>query len=354
MPKYQTETRRYPALDFQLFESILEQAKPLGLASIKLTGGEPLLHPKISEILDLLCATDIRVIVETNGILCTPEIARQMAACKNPFVAVSLDGADAETHEWLRGVNGCFEAALEAIRNLVEAGLKPQVIMSLVRRNKDQMEPVVRLAESLGAGSIKFNILQPIARAADLQEHGRTLDMEELVELGEWVERDLCGRTHLRLHYSHPLVFRPLGRMLREDGSGCAGCAILSILGVLADGSYAMCGIGETVPELVYGHAATDRLQDIWTDSPVLVELRAGLPQSLQGSCAQCMVRDICRGFCVARNYQESGSLWGAYWYCEEAWHKGLFPESRIRPQSSGQALVGGQTSSMGYLKALR
>jgi hypothetical protein len=66
------------------------------------------------------------------------------------------------------------------------------------------------------------------------------------------------------------------------------------------------------------------------------------------------MVRGICRGFCVAQNYQESGSLWGGYWYCEQVWRKGLFPESRIRPQSSGQALVGGQSSNLGHLEPLR
>ncbi len=51
-PKYQTEEHLYPSLDFDLFRSILEQAKPLGVTTVKLTGGEPLMHPRIHDILE--------------------------------------------------------------------------------------------------------------------------------------------------------------------------------------------------------------------------------------------------------------------------------------------------------------
>jgi len=163
-PKYQSAERSYPVLDPELFRSILKQAKPLGLSNVKLTGGEPLLHPQIHEILEVVRTEEINLIVETNGVLCTPELSRGMASCKNPFVSVSLDGADAKTHEWIRGVDGCFDAALKGFRNLVAAGFAPQIIMTVMRRNKDQMEAIVRLAESLGAGSVKFNIMQPTAR----------------------------------------------------------------------------------------------------------------------------------------------------------------------------------------------
>lgn len=337
-PKYQTASRTYPALDFELFESIVEQAKPLGLVGVKLTGGEPLLHPEVSKILELIRAAELRLTLETNGVLCTPPLARQMADCKKPFVSVSLDGAEAETHEWMRGVSGCFEAALEGTRNLAEAGLKPQIIMSLARRNKEQIEPLVRLAESLGAGSVKFNIVQPYARGEQMRSRRETLDLEELVELGEWVERDFSARTSLRLVFSHPAAFRPLGGLFGKGRSGASGCGILGILGVLSDGSYAMCGIGETVPELVYGHAATDRLRDVWRDTPLLLELREGFPRRFEGICGKCALRDICLGYCVAQNYYTCGSLWTSNWYCEESRQKGLFPESRLRPQSPGQA----------------
>ena len=41
-------------LDFALFQRILEQARPLGLKTVKLTGGEPFLHPQIAQILEMV------------------------------------------------------------------------------------------------------------------------------------------------------------------------------------------------------------------------------------------------------------------------------------------------------------
>jgi len=331
-PRYQTGDNTYPSLEPDLFRSIIEQAKPLGLTGVKLTGGEPFLHRQIREILEVIKAEDLNLTVETNGILCTPELARKMASCKNTFVSVSLDGADSETHEWVRGVAGCFDAALEGIRNLVEAGLRPQIIMALMHRNKDQMAAVVRLAESLGAGSVKFNIVQPTARGEKMHEAGEALSIEEIVDLGNWVENILSASTKLRLHYSHPLAFRPMGKIFGNNGDGCGVCGILGILGVLADGSYALCGIGETVPELVFGHASIDRLEEVWDNTPVLRELRAGLPQRFGGICGECLMRNICLGSCVAQNYYRSKNIWAPFWFCEEAHKRGLFPRSRIPP----------------------
>lgn len=339
-PKHQGEGGTHPALDFELFRSIIEQAKPLGLSGVKLTGGEPLLHPQFPEILEVIRTEALGLTVETNGVLCTPEMAAKMAACENPFVSVSLDGADPETHEWVRGIPGCFDAALEGVRNLVEAGFRPQIIMAIMRRNVDQMEAVVRLAEGLGAGSVKFNIVQPTARGEKVHQAGEALRIEELVDLGRWVETTLSAATPLRLVYSHPMAFRPLGKMFGSNGDGCGLCGILGIVGVLANGAYAMCGIGESVPDLVYGHAATDRLEDIWNNTPVLLELREGLPQRFEGICGECLMKGICLGSCVAQNYYRSKNLWAPFWYCEQAYHQGLFPELRIRPKTFKKARV--------------
>ena len=331
-PKYQSEGSSNTALDLDLFKSIIEQAKPLGLTGVKLTGGEPLLHPEIKEILEYIRTQDLRLTVETNGVLCTPELAQKMAACKDPFVSVSLDGANASTHEWVRGVAGCFAEAMGGIRNLVEAGFRPQIIMSIMRHNKDQMGKMVRLAEGLGAGSVKFNIVQPIARGERMHESDEVLSIRELVELGGWVENTLSASTSLPLYHSHPTAFRPLGKMFGNDGDACGTCGILGILGVIANGSYALCGIGETVPDLVFGRAATDLLEDIWTKTPILLELREGLPQRFEGTCGSCLMKHICSGTCVAQNYSLSKNIWAPYWYCEEANNQGLFPEARMLP----------------------
>lgn len=330
-PKYQTGDHTYPSLDLDLFRSILRQAKAMNVSAVKLTGGEPLIHPQILEIMELIRTEDIRLTMETNGVLCTSEMAKEISLGKNAFVSVSIDAADPEIHEWVRGVKGSFDAAVEGVRNLVKYKMRPQIIMTIMRRNKHQMEAIVRLAESLGAGSVKYNILQPTARGETMHEQGETLSIEELMELGNWVENELSKTTNLRLVYSHPIAFRPFSRMFGENGDGCGLCGIFGIIGVLASGKYALCGIGETVPELIFGDARTDRLEDVWKNSEVLNEIRSGLPKHLEGICDECVMKNICLGNCIAQNYYRSKSLWAPYWYCEEAKKAGLFPETRLR-----------------------
>ncbi|MHB8771634.1 MAG: SynChlorMet cassette radical SAM/SPASM protein ScmF [Syntrophales bacterium] len=329
------------ALETDLFAVILDQAEPLGTTGVKLTGGEPLLHPRIDELLNAIRLRRLRLTVETNGTLCSPVLAEKIAACENAFVAVSLDAAAAETHDWIRGKTGSFFSAVTGIGNLVAAGLKPQIIMTLMKRNKEQTEALVRLAESLGAGSVKFNILQPTARGERMHAAGETIAIDELIALGQWVDGELSASTELPLYFHQPPSFRRLGKLFgAAPGDGCHSCGVLGILGVLADGSYALCGIGETVPEMIFGHAGRTPLKEVWLNSPVLNEIRSGLPGRLQGVCAECLMKHLCMGSCLAQNYYRRRDLWAPFWYCEEAHLRGLFPNTRLRP--------GGRAPSLG------
>jgi SynChlorMet cassette radical SAM/SPASM protein ScmF len=300
----------------------------MGLVAVKLTGGEPLIHPEIHHILDYLGENGLSCGLETNGTILTKEIAQKVSKFKEPFVSVSLDGADAETHESMRGVQGCFESALKGIRNLVQTGLRPQIIMSLTNLNKDHMEGLVRLAESLGAGSVKFNLVQPTGRGEEMRRSGEAPGIQEAVQLGHWVETELSQSTPLQVVFGHPAVFRPLSRIFCSK-AGCDVCRIHNILGVLPDGSYSLCGIGEHVPELIFGNAARNNLRDVWEKSEVLNELRNGMPDRLLGICGDCLMKRICRGNCIAINYYRTRNLWAPFWYCEEARKAGLFPANR-------------------------
>lgn len=329
-PDYQATSTSSAYLPLELFKSIIEEAKPLGLTGVKLTGGEPLLHPQILEILEFIKAEGLTLNIETNGVLCTPEIARAIAACRTMGVSVSLDGIDAFTHEWVRGVDGCFEDAIQGIKNLVAVGVHPQIIMTIMRHNKSQVGEMIEFGRSLGAGSVKFNVVMPTSRGKAMHEAGETLTIEELVAIGDHFEKTVSKTVKIPVMHTHPMAFRPLGNMFSRQG-GCAVCNILAIVGVLADGTYALCGIGEALTELTYGNAKTDKLADVWKQAPFLKELRAGLPSRLEGICGNCLLKNMCLGSCIAQNYYRTKSLWAPFWYCEAAQNKGLFPPSRSR-----------------------
>lgn len=331
-PKFDPEANEYPCLPVDVLQNAIREAKPLGLTDVKLTGGEPLMHPHIHEILEIIISEKIRLVMETNGIMCTREIAEMVARTERPFVSVSIDGTNADTHEWMRGVKGSFERSLSALRNLVEAGIKPQIIMTILRRNSGQISDMVSMAEQLGVASIKFNILQPMARGATLHSTGEIMSVQEILRLRQWVDEELTSHTGIKLFFDVPLAFRPLSRI---DEGDRGTCGIKGILGVIPSGHYALCGVGEHIADLVFGEVGYDALHQIWGKNPVLNEIRNGLPGKLEGVCSRCLMAGSCLGSCVAQNYYRTGNLWTSFWLCEQAETQGIFPASRLKAGST-------------------
>lgn len=327
-PKFDAHGDRYPILPVDLFEAAVSEAGPLGLKSVKLTGGEPLLHPHISRLLEVVRSKELELIIETNGYLLTPGMAKDIAKSPSRFMSVSIDSADAAIHDWIRGQPGSFERALQAVRHLVALDTPVQIIMSLMRCNADQVDAVVRMAEHLGVSSVKFNMVQPAGRGERMHNGTDCLSVAEFINLGRHVEMELANNAKINLYYDYPPAFIPLSRI--ANGNSCGTCGILNILGVIATGEYALCGIGKHVPDLVFGKVEADRLKGIWEKNNVLQSLRTGMPGNLTGVCARCLMKHVCRGECIAQNYYRSNDLWAPFWFCEQAEERGLFPESRL------------------------
>jgi len=328
-PKFDEDGSKYPVMDVNIFKNILEEAKSLGMQNVKLTGGEPLMHPKIYEILNVLKEFDIPVWMETNGLLCDEKLAQAMAYSPNAFVSVSLDGSTAEVHDKIRGVHGAFDRSVQGIKNLLKKGINTQIIFSIMRENVHQYEEIITLAESLGVRSLKFNIVQPTERGLALHESQRDVTIEEYIKIGKHIEGELLDSTSINLYYDHPIAFRPLHRLMDPDKSG-GTCGIKTILGVLADGTYALCGIGTSIEEMNFGKAGIDSLASVWKENDIINSIRYDLPKGFTGICSKCMMRDQCMGACIAQNYYRTQDIHAPFWYCEEAYKKGLFPSSRL------------------------
>jgi SynChlorMet cassette radical SAM/SPASM protein ScmF len=330
-PVYQPKGTTGGHLDFDLFKLALEEGLPLGLEHVKLTGGEPLLHPDFLRMVDLLKENNLGLTIETNGTLMTPEIASHLRENSTlEHISISLDGARAETHDAFRGVAGSYQKALAGLQMLVEVDYRPQVIMSLHSGNTNEIEQLVHLVESWGAGSVKFNLIQPNGRGETMTERGQVLDIRRLLKLGKWVEHDLQKRASIPLHYSWPMMFHSLDQLLKY---GSDSCGIFNILGILANGSLAMCGIGLEIPQLTYGQLGKDRVLDVWRDNPLLIDLRRDLPGKLEGVCAECLFKNQCLGSCVAQNYYQSQRLTAPFWFCQQAQEMGLLPTQRTKTE---------------------
>ena len=328
-------------VDVDALRDAVREAKTLGLSAAKLTGGEPMLHPRFMEVVDLLTAEGLSLTMETNGTLMTAEAARHLKdKTKVTFISISLDGSDARTHDAFRGVEGAFDAALKGLSYLVDAGFKnTQVIMSVHRGNRQQVEALVQLAASRGAASVKLNPVTRTGRGVTMHERREDLDFDEQMELAHYIDYDLSPRAPIRVILDIPPALSSLRKLGRSGGS-CGDCGVCGILGILGTNQYALCGIGTTCPEFIYGQLGKDSVRDIWLTNPTVLYLRRALADadSFPGICARCIFARACRTGCVADNYGRNGQLIATAWMCEEAARRGLFPPARAqRKGSSGE-----------------
>jgi len=208
-PRYDPGLKNTISLPVELYQKVIQEASLLGLTGVKLTGGEPLLHPAFEKLLEITRQKDLSLAIETNGVLLTHELATKIADFPQRFVSISLDGADAVTHEAIRGVPGSFKKACQAVKMLAEVGIRPQIIFSVMRSNFHQMEQLIELAELLGASSVKFNLIQPTQRGENLHDQGLALNVDEYINLGKQVDGVYSKKTKLPVFYDYPPAFRP-------------------------------------------------------------------------------------------------------------------------------------------------
>jgi MoaA/NifB/PqqE/SkfB family radical SAM enzyme len=138
----------------------LRLLKRRGALAVGITGGEPLLHPGLFELMDAARALGLLVHLNTNGSRLTAERVAPLLAAGLHSINVSLDGACAATHDALRGVPGSFAqigatvAALLAAR----AGGSPRIglVMAITASNWREVRAFARLAGSWGVDAAGF------------------------------------------------------------------------------------------------------------------------------------------------------------------------------------------------------
>ncbi len=333
-PKFDPDGTSDSYLKLDYARKAVVEAKSLGLNSVKLTGGEPTLHPQFRELVSIIADEGIRLSMETNAMLIDQSLAELLREKEFYAISASLDGAKKETHDYMRAVDGSYERTIDGIKALVAVGMRPQMICTLHKGNVAELEDVIALAESLGCGSVKFNHVQRVGRGKNFgDKYG--LELTEILALYDRVHNVLQPRSKIRIFFDVPYAFLPIREFLNLAPS----CMVHNILGVLAGGEISMCGIGVTTPDLVYGHIEKDDLRDVWLKSAKLTELRELVPQQLEGVCGNCLHRRICRGHCIANTYFSTGKMNSAHRFCSEAFEQGLFPESRLENPELTQIL---------------
>jgi MoaA/NifB/PqqE/SkfB family radical SAM enzyme len=122
-------------------EANLRDLKRLGVQVIDFTGGEPLLHQQLPELLHLAKTLGFITTVTTNTLL-YPKLAEALAG-RVDMLHFSLDHPDAERHDASRGVK-CFEHFMRSLDIARTLGERPDVLYTVTNENADAIEQVVR------------------------------------------------------------------------------------------------------------------------------------------------------------------------------------------------------------------
>jgi hopanoid biosynthesis associated radical SAM protein HpnH len=103
-------------------EQCLAALDACGAPVVSICGGEPLIYPEITELIDAILARRKHIYLCTNGLLLEKKIA-ELNPRKRLFINVHLDGLD-DTHDRQAGQKGVFAAAVRGIAAAKSAGLK--------------------------------------------------------------------------------------------------------------------------------------------------------------------------------------------------------------------------------------
>ncbi len=146
--------------------AIIEELRGLGLQSVELTGGEPLVHPDFARILQF-CGERLALVgLLTNGTLLTETVLEQMLPFRDKMVvSISLDSHRPEVHDRRRAMSGAFERSTEAVRLLARHGFLTRVTMTTDEETWPDVEATLLLARELGATRFGYSPVMPFGRA---------------------------------------------------------------------------------------------------------------------------------------------------------------------------------------------
>jgi len=286
---------------------LIDQIAGVGKPVLVFSGGEPLLRRDLWDLLDHARQRGLPTAVATNGTRVTAEVATRLKEAGVHRVSVSLDGADALTHDAFRGQPGSFAAALAGLARLRAAGVPSQINVSVARHNRDQLPDLYARAKAVGAVALHLFLVVPVGCGVEMQEDDR-LDPAETEAVLNWLadhhgDPALAVKATCAPQYERILRQRHGPSVLRRGGldattRGClAGSAVCF---VSARGQVFPCGY---LPQAA-GDLRHEQFATIWRSSPLFRALRS--PDRLGGACGACGFRRVCGG-CRARAYAKTG-----------------------------------------------
>ncbi len=256
---------------------------------VAVTGGEPLVRPDLFDVMAQVRRMGYPWGMVSNGWAVDDRVVDQARRSGMRTLVISLDGVNAESHDWLRG-RGSFDRAVDAIGRFRRAGFlrNLQVTSTFHRRNIDELEPMYRLMIDLGIADWRVVSVFPNGRAA--RQADFLLEPSELRKMMDFIAEKRSRPRPIKVSYGDEgYLGCQYERDVRDFFYACfSGVRIASIL---ADGG--VTGCPNNPRTLVQGNVRNRSFMDIWTNEFGKFRDRRWMRQ---GDCARCRDFAICKG----------------------------------------------------------
>lgn len=276
-------------LDTKDWFTLVDDLRELGVLTVAVTGGEPLLREDIFDILQYIHKNSLSIALFTNGTLITEEVIAALTPLDVERVVVSIDGTK-ETHEKIRGKN-TFDKTVKSINQLIQHGFKVRSNTVIYTHNIHEIGNVIKMLLDYGVYEMIFDRFMDTGR-------GKDTNLIPPLEMGAAVAEQ-CKNSEEKEPQRFELTFTST---VGEPDDYYSFCGIgTSMCTITANGNVVLCPVLSS-PDYTAGNVKNASLKELWLNSEVFQPFRECTLDDIM--CGTCPHKAECRGGCKARALQ--------------------------------------------------
>jgi radical SAM protein len=305
-----------PALALSVLDDLARFPDP---PLVVLTGGDPMKRPDIFDIVRHGSRLGLSIAMTPSATsLVTRDALAELADSGLVRLAVSIDGADATSHDGLRGVAGSFARSLEILCDARACGLTLQVNTTVHRGNLGELARMAGMLEPYDLTLWSVFFLVPVGRGLADQR----IAPEQYEEAFALLSREAKRRRYLiktteAPHYRRFVLQQRKLRGRRDSNDDPSQTPIMSSPGMMGtnDGN-GVVFIGHTgliqpsgfLP-IPCGRFPGNSIVDVYQEHQLMLSLRDA--DGFAGKCGVCEYRTVCGGS-RARAFALTGDALGS------------------------------------------